>query len=308
MIGTAWLRQALPDNIVGLASDRTLLIFGEYSTQHYYNAGTLFPFLPNPQGLMIYGMLGDTQAQLDNTSYWLARSKYGAMKVVKANGFAPIAVSTPQIEEELSSLSTTSDAYANTVMWEGHEWYVLTFPTAGRTFVYDTQGAWFEWGEYDAGTDSVIAHPMKDYIYFNGMHLFTDTEGNIQKLVKGEYTHDGEVMVSGFKSAVYHVNEQRIFINDLILDMRTGVGEDAKMMLRVSYDGGHTFGNWTTRSLGRLGKYGHRVQWHRLGSGFNVVIEGRITDEVPRQFMGAVLDVGTYTSYLENRNERTGVE
>lgn len=297
-----------PDNIVGLASDRVLWIYGEYTTQAYYNNGALFPFIPNPQGLLIYGMEGDTQAQLDNTSYWLARSKVGTLKVVKANGFAPVAVSTAQLEEELSTLSRIDDAYANTIMWEGHEWYVLTFPSAKRTFVYDTQGVWFEWGEYDSGTDRLVAHPMEDYVFFNGEHLFTDNTGKIQQLQKDVYNHNGSVMVSGFKTNVQHVNEQRIFMNSLIMDMRTGVDDTAVMSLRVSWDGGYTFGNWSTREMGRDGKYRHRVQWHRLGSGFNCVIEGRITDEVPRQIMSGIIDVSTYQSYLERRNDRTGLE
>ena len=297
-----------PDNITGLASDRVLWIFGEYTTQAYYNNGGIFPFIPNPQGLLIYGMMGDTQAQLDNTSYWLARSKYGSMKVVKATGFAPVAVSSPQLESEWGRFSTVDDAYANTIMWEGHEWYVLTFPTAKRTYVYDTQGGWFRWGELDNGTGDIVAHPMIDYIYFDGKSLFTDGDGNIQELKTEVYNHNGKVMASGFRTNVQHVGEQRVFINNIIMDMRTGVSDEGVMSLRVSYDGGYTWGNWATRSLGKLGKYRHRVQWHRLGSGFNITLEGRITDEVPRQIMSGVIDVDVYKSYLDNRNDRAGLK
>ena len=297
-----------PDNITGLASDRVLWIFGEYTTQAYYNNGGIFPFIPNPQGLLIYGMMGDTQAQLDNTSYWLARSKYGSMKVVKATGFAPVAVSSPQLESEWGRFSTVDDAYANTIMWEGHEWYVLTFPTAKRTYVYDTQGGWFRWGELDNGTGDIVAHPMIDYIYFDGKSLFTDGDGNIQELKTEVYNHNGKVMASGFRTNVQHVGEQRVFINNIIMDMRTGVSDEGVMSLRVSYDGGYTWGNWATRSLGKLGKYRHRVQWHRSGSGFNITLEGRITDEVPRQIMSGVIDVDVYKSYLDNRNDRAGLK
>ena len=296
-----------PDNITGLLSDRVLWIFGEYTTQAYYNNGTAFPFQPSPQGKLIYGMVGSTQAQLDNTAYWLAKGKNGTLKVVKANGFVPLAISSSQIEEEMANLSVTSDAYANSIMWDGHEWYVLTFPTAGRTFVYDTQGVWFEWGEYDSGTDSIVASVMKDYVYYNDQHLFSDNKGYIQKLSNSTYNHDGEIMSSGFITKVNHIDEQRVFVDNLIVDMRTGVGSSAVMMLRISYDGGYTWGNWMNRPMGEEGEYEHRVQWHRLGSGYNIVIEGRITDEVPRQIMSGVVGVTVYQNYLDSRNERSGV-
>jgi len=297
-----------PDNITGLASDRVLWIFGEYTTQAYYNNGGIFPFIPNPQGLLIYGMVGDTQAQLDNTSYWLARSKVGTLKVVKANGFAPVAVSTGQLEQELTSLSEVDDAYANTVMWEGHEWYVLTFPTANKTYVFDTVGSWFEWGDFDVESDGIGRHPMNGYVYFKGRHLFTTSDGYIHQLKPNLYTHAGEVMLTGFITNVTHINEQRMFLSSLIMDMRTGLDDKADMMLRISHDGGYTYGNWVTRSMGREGKYRHRVQWHRLGSGFNIVLEGRITDPVPREIMAGIIGVEVYESYLERRNARAGVE
>lgn len=296
-----------PDNIVGLASDRVLWVFGEYTTQAYFNNGEAFPFAPNPQGLLIYGMVGDTQAQLNNTSYWLARSKWGNIKVVKANGYAPEAVSDAQLEEEFATFTTIDDAYANTIMWQGHEWYVLTFPTEGRTFVFDTQGMWFEWGEYDSGTDEIVAHPMTHFVYFNGLHLFSDDTGRLQQLTQDVYNHDGKVMMSGFKSNVIHVDEQRMFINSLVLDMRTGLADKADIELRVSFDGGYTWGDWQTRSMGKEGDYNKRVEWHRLGSGYNCVIQVRITDEVPRQFMSGAIGVSVYESYLDRRNERAGI-
>jgi hypothetical protein len=37
------------------------------------------------------------------------------------------------------------------------------------------------------------------------------------------------------------------------------------------------------------------------------VVEGRITDEVPRFIMGALMGIDVYTSYLENRNQRSGI-
>ena len=300
------------DNITSIISDRVLWIAGTYTMQAYFNSGQKFPFLPNPQGRLIYGMEGvDTLAQLDNTTYWLARSEYGNLQVVRANGFVPQTVSTPEIDEELASLSKTSDAFAKSVMWEGHEWYVLTFPTARRTFVFDTKGTWFEWGNYDAGLGRFVEHPMLDYVYFNGLHLFTDADGNINQLKGDVYKHGTKVMSSVSISNMQHVDEQRVFLHSLIVDMRTGVGPlntSSTMEVAVSYDGGYTYDNWQARGLGRDGSYRTRMEWHRLGSGFNLALKTRITDEVPREIIKGVVRVSVYESYLERRNQRAGLD
>ena len=298
-----------PDNIVELASDRLLWLFGAYTTQAYYNDGDTFPFKPNPQGNIIYGMAGlRTHAQLDNTLYWLARSRHGGYKVVRANGYQPEAVSTPEIEEEINSFADISDAYAMTVMWEGHEWYVLTFPTEDRTFVYTTQQMWFEWGDWDGISDTLNRHPMTSHIFFDSQNLFTTADGKIMKLDGSLYTHNGSAMLSQGVSNIQHVDEQRMFLRSLIYDMRVGDSGEGDILTAISYDSGYNYSSYITRSLGTSGDRNHRVQLHRLGSGFNVTIKWRITDNVKREISRAILDVDVFISYLERRNERAGLD
>jgi hypothetical protein len=299
-----------PDNIVELASDRLLWLFGEYTTQAYYNDGDTFPFKPNPQGNIIYGMAGTrTHAQLDNTLYWLARSKHGGYKVVRANGYQPEAVSIPELEEEINSFSTVDDAYAITLMWEGHEWYVLTFPTANRTFVYTTLQQWFEWGDWTSDNANLDQHPATSHVYFEGLNLFTDANGKIMQLSNSVYTHDSAVMISQGITNIQHIDEQRMFLRSLIYDIRTGMTPgNGTIRTAISYDAGNTYSDWIDRDLGDVADYVHRVQLHRLGTGFNVVIKWRITDPVAREIVSAILDVDVFISYLERRNARAGLE
>ena len=296
-----------PDNIQALGSDRTLFIFGTETTQPYVNDGQAFPFAPNQQGRMIYGMEGQTWAQLDNTSFWLARSKSGGLKVVKANGYTPQAVSTPSLENEFSLLSRTDDAYADSIMWDGHEWYILNFPTAKRTYVFDTNGDWFQWESWDDEAADFVGHPALDFIYFDGSYLFLDGTTNIKELKRDVYKHGDDVMSSVFITGVQHVDEQRVFLRNLIFDMAAGVGETATMEMAISRDAGRTFEWLEPKGLGAIGDYRHRVQWHHLGSGHNVVLKSRITAEVERQIIRGVIDVDVKTSYLQRRNSRAGI-
>jgi len=69
---------------------------------------------------------------------------------------------------------------------------------------------------------------------------------------------------------------------------------DPKVMLRWSDDGGHTWSNYHVRSMGKLGEYGKRVIWRRLGMTMKLrdrVYEISGNDPVKIAIMGAELDV-----------------
>ena len=299
-----------PDDLVEIASDKFLWLFGEYTTQAYYNDGSTFPFKPNQQSNMRYGIIGKTAVVVDNTIAWLARTSQGQMRAIKAQGFQPVPISTPELEAEWSEYSKVDDAYALSIQWHGKEWYVLTFPTENKTYVYDPAGVWFEWGNYNSGLDTLEAVDFKAYAFWENQNLCLASNGKIYQLKDDVYNHDGEVMVSQFISNVQHVDEQRLIFHSLIYDMHTGAGPtntESSINTSLSYDGGYTYDNWMERSLGIEGDYSKRIQWHKLGSGYNITIRSRITDEVPRQFLKAVANIDVYAPYLDRRNSRAGL-
>ena len=67
-------------------------------------------------------------------------------------------------------------------------------------------------------------------------------------------------------------------------------GWDPQIMLRISNDGGKTWGNEHWRSAGKLGEYRKRVIWNRLGQGRRRVLEVVMTDPVPFRITGCYLD------------------
>jgi hypothetical protein len=84
----------------------------------------------------------------------------------------------------------------------------------------------------------------------------------------------------------------------LQLDCETGVGlndgqgSDPQVMLRWSDDGGHTYSNERWTSIGRIGQYGKRAFWRRLGMTMKIrdrVYEISGTDPVKIAIMGAEL-------------------
>ena len=55
---------------------------------------------------------------------------------------------------------------------------------------------------------------------------------------------------------------------------------DYALELCYSYDGGYTYGNWASRSLGAIGEYGKRLLWRRMGIGRHRTLKIRVTSPV----------------------------
>jgi hypothetical protein len=62
---------------------------------------------------------------------------------------------------------------------------------------------------------------------------------------------------------------KRVPHHKFTLEIESGVGlvggVDPQVMMRYSDDGGHTWSNELWRSMGKIGEFGKRVIWHRLG-------------------------------------------
>jgi hypothetical protein len=100
------------------------------------------------------------------------------------------------------------------------------------------------------------------------------------------------------------MNEAQSFMyyKELIVNMEAGVGlvlgqgEDPQLMLQWSNDYGHTFGNFHYATIGKIGQYGARAKFNRLGRGRNRVWRITMSDPVKFVVLGATLDVETGTS------------
>jgi hypothetical protein len=84
-------------------------------------------------------------AKMDNGLFWLGRDRRGEGIVYRANGYSGVRISTHAVEWQIQQYADMSDAIAYTYQQDGHSFYVLVFPSANTTWVYDaaTQ-AWHE--------------------------------------------------------------------------------------------------------------------------------------------------------------------
>jgi hypothetical protein len=105
------------------------------------------------------------------------------------------------------------------------------------------------------------------------------------------------------RRAPHVANENvRIFYRKFELDLERGVGlvtgqgSDPEVMVRLSRDGGHTWGEPLRMSAGRMGEYTTRVIARRLGQARDTVFEVTVSDPVAWSLVQAWLDLEAGTS------------
>jgi len=302
--GTSWdaldyaTAESNPDNLVTVISDHgELWLFGKKSIEVWYNSGAAdFPF-ERVSGVFIQQGLGarDSVVQLDNSIFWLSNR----WQVIRADGYSPRIVSTRHIDYIISTYTVKSDAIGFSYYQDGHAFYVLTFPSAGRTWVYDAStNYWHQRRSYPVTWDGDEGrHRANCYAFFNNKHIIGDFEdGKLYEWDMDTYTDGGEVIRRIRRAPVIHSDRKLIFFNQFEIDfeggvgLTTGQGSDPQVMLRWSDDNGHTFGHEHWSSIGKIGEYNQRAIWRRLGRSRNRVFEATVSDPVKVVMINAHLE------------------
>jgi len=296
--------EGAPDDIVSIKSNnRELWVFGTNSIEVWYDAGTAdFP-LARIQGA--YNEIGCISpysvAKLDNTLFWLGADSRGRGIVYRAQGYNGIRVSTHAIEWQIQQYADMSDAFAYTYQQEGHSFYVLIFPSANTTWVYDAATQlWHERAGWE--NNQFVRHRSNCQMAFNNKIVVGDYQnGNIYAFDLNTYADNGDVQkwLRSWRALPTGQNTlRRTTQHSLQLDCESGVGivlgqgSDPQVMLRWSDDGGHTWSNESWRPMGAVGEYKRRVLWRRLGMTLKIrdrVYEVSGTDPVKIIIVGAEL-------------------
>ena len=296
-----------PDNTVGIISDhRELWLFGKNSAEVWVNTGSSeFPFERSGNTFIEHGCAAAASInKLDNTVFWLGQDDRGTGIVWRADGYTPIRVSTHAVEQAIASYGDVSDADAFTYQQEGHGFYVLTFPSAGKTWVYDAATQlWHERAYRDPSTGTLSRWRAADHCVLNGVHIVGDAyDGRIYALDMDYYTDDGDPILRLRASQTQEQMQTRLFYSMLQVDMETGVGYSTgqgaapQLMMRYSNDGAHTWSNTKYSTVGKVGEYGMRCKFNRLGAGRNRVWEISMTDPVRFAVFGAVVEAEAGTN------------
>lgn len=285
-----------PDNTIGVISDhRELWLFGSNSAEVWVNTGNSdFPFQRSGNTFIEHGCAAAaTVAKADNTVFWLGTDDRGSGIVWRADGYTPMRVSTHAIEKLLASC-TLSAATAFTYQQEGHIFYVLNLPEASVVYDAATQ-QWHERAWMDPSTGVLSRWRQDCCVFFNNQHFVGDYDSGKVCTLDLDINTDAGDSIKRLRSTISNENLQlRMFYEYLQVDMETGIGNasgsDPQLMMRFSDDGGHTWSNLRTVSLGTVGQYNARAKFARLGSGRNRVFEVSMTDDAKFVVLGAVAE------------------
>lgn len=282
------------DPFVGMGiCDRIIWMFGQLTTEAYVDVGNTAgsPFASAPNNFIELGCAaGQTVTKQNQTLFWLANDK----TIRYLNGTTPVRVSNHAIEAILQTI-VISDAYGLAYSLGGHQMVAFTFPTAGRTLVYDcTTTEWHEMSSYGIGY-------WRPYCQVNayGMQLVGDSQntGLIGFLDPTAYTEFGEPMIATWIHQPVYSGHDRIRHRRLEIVLGTGEaplsgqGSIPEITLKISDDGGHTWRTLPTRSLGSEGERYVRAQWWNLGMARERVYQFNLSDPIALWLTDATLEI-----------------
>jgi hypothetical protein len=316
-----------PDNLVSIICDHgQVYLLGETTSEVWADAGTFpFAFQRIPGSSSQHGIAAKfSVARLGNSFAYLAKNTRGQSEIVTMNGYFPQRISTHAVENTLANQSV-ADAIAYTYQIEGHEVYVISFPSLDLTWAYDiSTQMWHKWLWVDSN-NVYYRHRSNCHANFQNLNLVGDWQnGQIYQIDPNNYTDNGGEIRRLRRCPHLVTDLQRQFFDELQIQFQPGVGVSGslvsstspasaiagyatagiaiagtgqiaplgvnpKAMLRWSNDGGSTYSNEHWTSIGLQGKYKNRAIWRRLGTARDRIYEVVVTDPIKAVIVSANL-------------------
>lgn len=189
-------------------------------------------------------------------------------------------ISTDAIDNAIQKFTKEeiANAFSMTYSEKGQMFAIFTFNSdriPGRTFVYNgTASALAQthvWFELQSGvTDGPWRCNAMVKAY--GKMLCGDAvDGRIGELDSGTYDEYGEVIFQQAATSPFSQNGTPVFAGEFTATFEAGVGltigQGSNPVVRMDFsdDGGRTFSSEFSRTLGKIGEYGHDAIWRRQG-------------------------------------------
>lgn len=276
------------------AFNEVVRMFGTETIEGWWNSGEGDPpFTRLEGGILNIGLKAiESVAANDRNIYFLGTDSQ--VYVIAGGDMSPI---SPQpITREIDQFTLASDAIGWCMNYQGQEFYVLTFITDNKTFIYPEGGEWFQLSSGVTGGK----YRGQGYAFCYGRHLIADVDSNIYYLSDTAYSENGAVIQRTRDSAPIHGGlfgqpGKTIEMNSLTLIMETGVGtvsDTAPMvMLSFSDDGGKTWSPQMFGDIGSMGQFQKEIRWDGLGSFESRIIRVQTSDDVYYSIHSAVVEL-----------------
>ena len=216
-----------PDNLVSLIADHgQVYLLGEKSSEVWADQGTFpFAFQRIPGSSSQHGIAAaQSIARVANSFAYVSRNIRGQGQIMIMNGYMPTRISTHAVENTLVN-QKIDDAIAYTYQLEGHEVYVVTFPTIDITWAYDaTTQLWHKWLYVDSN-NIYHRHRSNCAAVFNNVVIVGDYQnGNLYELDPDNYTDNGDEIRRLRRAPHILTDLQRQYFDELQIQFQPGVG------------------------------------------------------------------------------------
>jgi hypothetical protein len=213
-----------------IVSNRQVYLLGETTTEVWTDVGnvitgiTTFPFQRVP-GTSTQSGIGApfSLARFGESFVCVARDNRGDGTIEMMQGYTWVRISTHAVEQTLID-QYTGDAIAYSYQIEGHEMYVVTFPTINLTWVYDlSTKSWHKWLAFADGVYN--RHRSNCGAFFNNMYIVGDYEnGKLYSIENDVYTEDGATIRRLRRAPHLVADFQREYFDELQIQFQPGVG------------------------------------------------------------------------------------
>ncbi len=265
-----------------------------------YTGDPTFPFQPIRGATLRVGLAARWSiGEGAQTLYLLGRkSGKGQVQAYKLVGHQIQSITTPDLSRIWNAYGTKGDATGYVAALDEHEFYVLSFPAAGKTWVYDAYSSeifgvpvWSELSSNAGRHFSDLFFTLVDKPYVTDYR-----NAKIHRLDMDLYTDNGTMIERELITRHFFKDYDRVTVDALKADFETAVGiaagqgSDPEVMLQVSRDNGRTWGAEQWAKLGKIGATATpSAEWRRLGTARDFVFKLRMSDPVKFALTGLAL-------------------
>ena len=194
-----------------------------------------------------------------------------------------------------------TDAIGYAYQEAGHTFYVLRFPSAQVTWVYDAAtGVWHKRGFWNGS--SYVSHLSQCHAYAFGQHLVGDwSSGNIYSQSISNLSDNTSPIVRTRIAPTISNESTWMTFQQLQIDVETGLGpmpplldgngnpRGPQMLISWSDDNAHTWSNEHAINCGQAGNYKMRAIIRRLGRSRNRTFKVTMSDPIAWRITDAYL-------------------
>lgn len=268
------------DNLVAMdVRNLELYLLGAKTLEVWYDDGST-PFIRMLQGFVERGTVAPYSFEWCpelSTFLWMDQNR----QVVALEGRTVTPIS-PSMTKYIHGFSTVNDAVGDYFEITGRPYYILAFPTEGKSLVYDFRSKqWYEWGYWNSGSAVYERFRGNCYCLAEGWNfaLVGDrANGRVYKMQSGTYTDNTDTLRSLVRTG--HINhntsewKRSKYLRFRIKRTEVSPGASSLTMLLRYRDNGET--SWSNQktitvsalanetdyqaTITRLGRYRSR-QW-----------------------------------------------